>query len=123
MTNLCKFIAFIIVPLLFSCSGKQSQSISIQENHEMKAMLQGTWLDDGTESPMIHIKGDSIHYMTPGIQPVAFRIINDSLITYGAETTSYHIEKQNEFMFWIQSDMGDIIRLNKADESINPIVE
>ena len=87
----------------------------------MKAMLQGTWLDEDTETPMLCIKGDSIHYMTPGIFPVAFRIIEDSLITYGVETTSYHINKQNEYTLWLQSDMGDIIKMNKADNSINSI--
>lgn len=119
MTDLYKYIAFIIFPFLVACTGKQSQGTAIMENHEMKAMLQGTWLDDHTETPMIQIKGDSIHYMTPGTLPVSFRIINDSLITYGTETTSYHIEKQNEYTLWIQSDMGEIIRMSKADDSIN----
>ena len=118
MANLYKYIAFVIFPFLFSCTGKQAQSVAKNENHEMKVMLQGTWLDDNTESPMLHIKGDSIHYMTPETNPVAFHIIGDSLFTYGTEKTSYHIKKQNEYMLWIQSEMGDIIRLNKADESI-----
>lgn len=119
MANLYKYTAFIFFSLLLSCSGKQAQSIARNENHEMKSMLQGTWLDDNTESPMLQIKGDSIYYMTSGTNPVAFQIIGDSLITYGTETTSYHIEKQNEYMFWIQSEMGDLIRLNKSDDTIS----
>ena len=121
MANLFKYIAFFIFPLLLSCTGKQVQSIAGNENLEMKVMLQGTWLDDNTESPMLHIKGDSIHYMTQGTASVAFRIIKDSLVTYGTEKTSYHIKKQNEYILWIQSEMGDLIRLNKADDSISTI--
>ena len=55
--------------------------------------------------------------MTSGSLPVAFRIIKDSLITYGTEPTSYYIVKQNEYMLWLQSDMGGIIKMNRADES------
>jgi hypothetical protein len=91
--------------------------MSVKENLEMKTMLQGTWMDEDTETPMICIKGDSIHYMTSGTLPVAFRIIEDSLITYGTEPTSYYIVKQNEYMLWLQSDMGGIIKMNRADES------
>ena len=121
MTNLYKYTVFIIFLFFLSCIGKQSQNIDVKENHEMKAMLQGTWLDEDTETPMLCIKGDSLHYMTSGTLPVVFRIIEDSLITYGVETTSYHIEKQNEYMLWLQSDMGGIIKMNKADDSINSI--
>ena len=121
MANLYKYIAFVIFSLFISCSGKQVKSIAKNENYEMKAMLQGTWLDENTESPMLHIKGDSIYYINPETSPVAFQIIDDSLVTYGTEATSYHIEKQNEYMLWILSDMGDQIRLNKAEDSINSI--
>ena len=106
MTNLYKYVILIIFPYLLSCSGKQANNIAIEENYEKKSMLQGTWLDDNTESPMLHIKGDSIRYLKEGIPSVAFRVIGDTLVTYGIETTSYHIEKQNEYTFWIQSDMG-----------------
>ena len=117
MTKLYKYTAIIIFFFFYSCAGKQSQTMSVKENLEMKTMLQGTWMDEDTETPMICIKGDSIHYMTSGTLPVAFRIIEDSLITYGTEPTSYYIVKQNEYMLWLQSDMGGIIKMNKADES------
>ena len=114
MTKLYKYTAIIISFIFFSCAGKQSQSVDVKENLEMKAMLQGTWMDEDTETPMICIKGDSIHYMTSGTLPVAFRIIEDSLITYGTAITSYHIVKQNEYMLWLQSEMGSIIKMNRA---------
>lgn len=117
MIKLYKYTAIIISFIFFSCAGKQSQSVDVKENLEMKTMLQGTWMDEDTETPMICIKGDSIHYMTSGTLPVAFRIIKDSLITYGTEPTSYYIVKQNEYMLWLQSDMGGIIKMNRADES------
>ena len=117
MTKLYKYTAIIIFFFFYSCAGKQFQTMSVKENLEMKTMLQGTWMDEDTETPMICIKGDSIHYMTSGTLPVAFRIIEDSLITYGTEPTSYYIVKQNEYMLWLQSDMGGIIKMNRADES------
>ena len=113
MTKLYKYTAIIIFFFFYSCAGKQSQTMIVKENLEMKAILQGTWMDEDTETPMICIKGDSIHYMTSGTLPVAFRIIEDSLITYGTEPTSYYIVKQNEYMLWLQSDMGGIIKMNK----------
>ena len=121
MAKLYKYITFIVFPIILSCTGKQAQGIAKNENHEMKAMLQGTWLDDNMESPMLHVKGDSIHYMNPASNPVAFQIIGDSLITYGTEKTSYHIKRQNEYTLWIQSEMGSLIRLNKSDDSINTV--
>ena len=117
MTKLYKYTAIIIFLFFFACTGKQSQRTNVKENLEMKAMLQGTWMDEDTETPMICIKGDSIHYMVSGTLPVTFRIIEDSLITYGTATTSYHIVKQNEYMLWLQSDMGGIIKMNRAEDS------
>lgn len=118
MTKLYKYTAIIISFIFFSCAGKQSQPIDVKENLEMKALLQGTWMDEDTETPMLRIKGDSIHYMVSRTLPVSFRIIEDSLITYGTATTSYHIVKQNEYTLWLQSDMGGIIKMNRAEESI-----
>ena len=42
--------------------------------------------------------------------PFAFKIIGDSLITYGARTNGYKIEKQGEHIFWFHSAVGDVIR-------------
>ena len=87
-----KYIVIIILPFLMACNSKQGKNIVKEEDFEAKSMLQGIWLDENTESPMLKIEGDSIYYLQNSINPVAFKVIDDSLITYGVHTTSYHIE-------------------------------
>ena len=44
-----------------------------------KELLQGTWMDDMTETPLFKVKGDTIHYFDETIRPTAFKIIKDTL--------------------------------------------
>lgn len=106
--------------LLFcSCSGQpQQKNIVEKEDLRAKELLQGTWIDDITETPLLQIKGDTIYYLEETANPIAFKIIGDSLKTYGHQTVSYHIKKQGQSIFWIQSAMGDILQLSKAETNI-----
>lgn len=117
-----KYIVIIILPFLMACNSKQGKNIVKEEDFEAKSMLQGIWLDENTESPMLKIEGDSIYYLQNSINPVAFKVIDDSLITYGVHTTSYHIEEQSTHTLWLESEIGDLIQLAKADEDIEPIL-
>ncbi len=107
---------------MFSCNGKQQKITEKTENLELKATLQGVWLDDHTESPVLQLKGDSIYYFDTSIAPVAFKIIDDSLITKGAQTTSYYIAKQSEYTLWLKSEIGDLIQLSKEENAVDSIV-
>ena len=120
MIRICTIITCI---LLFTACAEQSRKEEKTEKEDLKAkeLLQGTWIDDMTETPLLQFKGDTLYYMDESVSPVAFKVIKDSLKTYGQQTSSYHIEKQGEYIFWIQSTMGEILQLSKAESSIDSL--
>ena len=72
-----------------------------------------------TETPLFTAKGDTIYYNDESAVPVTFKIINDTLKTYGQKIANYHIKKQGESFIWIQSVMGDVLQLSKIDQSLD----
>ena len=117
------YTIIVCLLLLSSCSGRvQRNEKADLEDLETKSSLQGIWVDDMTETPLFEIKGDTIYYMDESITPVAFKIIGDSLITYGMQASSYHIKKQEELSFWIQSFVGDVLKLSKIDNNLDSIL-
>ena len=110
----------ICILLMSSCSGQSQKKEKIEkEDLRAKEWLQGTWMDDMTETPLFTAKGDTIYYNDGSAAPVAFKIIKDTLKTYGQKIASYHIKKQGESYIWIQSIMGDILQLSKTDPSLD----
>lgn len=108
--------------LLAACSSRPTQTQEKDlENKKAKSMLQGLWIDDVTETPLLRIEGDSIYYIDPAVAPVAFKIIRDSMKTYGSKTTSYLIKRQDEYTFWLQSVMGETLQLSKAETTMDSI--
>lgn len=117
------YIIIVCLFLLSSCSVRsQREEKHEKENLEAKSFLQGIWMDDMTETPLFQIKGDTIYYVDESITPVSFKIIGDSLKTFGLQTSSYHIIKQEEFCFWIQSVVGDILKLTKIDNELESVL-
>jgi hypothetical protein len=101
-----------------SCSGQPQKKEEMEkEDLIAKEWLQGTWIDDMTETPLFTAKGDTIYYIDEPAVPVAFKIIEDTLKTYGRKVSNYHIKKQGKSFIWIQSFMGDILQLSKAENS------
>ena len=108
----------ICISLMSSCSGQPQKKEEMEkENLIAKEWLQGTWIDDMTETPLFTAKGDTIYYIDEPAAPVAFKIIEDTLKTYGRKVSNYHIKKQGKSFIWIQSFMGDILQLSKAENS------
>lgn len=106
---------------LSSCGTPQQKASAHEENREAKVLLQGIWLDDDTETALLRVKGDTIYYADATTVPVAFKIIGDTLVTYGAQTNGYKIEKQGEHIFWFHSAVGDVIRMHKADDETDSL--
>lgn len=114
MNRIYTLLACII--LLASCTNQSRKETELEkEDLYAKELLQGIWIDEMTEIPILQIEGDTLNYINESVHPVAFKIIGDTLKTFGQRTSSYHIEKQSESTFWIQSVTGDIIQLYKAD--------
>ena len=108
----------ICISLMSSCSGQPQKKEEMEkEDLIAKEWLQGTWIDDMTETPLFTAKGDTIYYIDEPAVPVAFKIIEDTLKTYGRKISNYHIKKQGKSFIWIQSFMGDILQLSKAENS------
>ena len=110
-----RFSILMLAVALSSCGTPQQKASALEENKEAKSLLEGIWLDDNTETALLRVKGDTLFYADAATAPVAFKIIGDSLITYGARTNGYKIEKQGEHIFWFHSAVGDVIRLHKSD--------
>ena len=101
-----------------ACTGNKNSYFSEEEKEDSNAkeMLQGIWLDDETESPLMRVEGDTIFYADSQSAPIAFKIIRDTLYTYGNDTTYYKIDKQAEHIFWFHSITDNIIKLHKSED-------
>ena len=99
-----------------ACTGNKNSYFSEEEKEDSNAkeMLQGIWLDDETESPLMRVEGDTIFYADSQSAPSAFKIIRDTLYTYGNDTTYYKIDKQAEHIFWFHS-ITDILKCSVKD--------
>lgn len=109
-------ISFMAV-LLFACNNTRSQHPA-QSSEDLKAkeLLQGIWVDDETESPLMRVKGDTIYYAEPQSVPMAFKVIRDTLYTYGNDTVYYKIDKQGEHIFWFHAFEDNLIKLHKSED-------
>ena len=112
---------FLLTMVSGCTSSPQSQVAEEKENISSKLQLQGFWIDDATSEPIFYINGDSIYYDNASIAPVAFKVIKDSLKTYGSHPIGYYIEKLNDYSLSIQSIMGDVLHLRKAENTIDSI--
>ena len=84
-----KNVAVSLMAILFAaCSGNKSPHSLQQEKEDLSAkeLLQGIWLDDETESPLMRVEGDTIYYADAQSTPIAFKIMRDILYTYGNDT-------------------------------------
>ena len=119
-----KNVAVSLMAIFFAaCSGNKSPHSLQQEKEDLsaKGLLQGIWLDDETESPLMRVEGDTIYYADVQSTPIAFKIIRDTLYTYGNDTTYYKIDKQAEHIFWFHSITDDVIKLHKSEDANDSI--
>ena len=110
-------IWFLALTVTFaSCGGTSKSSLVPQgENVQAKEMLQGVWVNDDTDLPVMKIQGDSFYYNTDASQPLSFKVFGDSLFLLGQrDTLSYLITRQTEQQLWIHSIFGDEVRYHKS---------
>ncbi len=102
-----------------SChKGKAGDNIA-SESIKAKSMLAGIWVDDDADEPFFQIKGDTIYYPDAQDAPVYFKIVRDTLYTYGKTVAKYKIDKQTEDVFWFHSFSDEIIKIHKSDDPEN----
>ena len=68
-----------------SCGGNKNPNFLELEEEDIaaKELLQGIWLDDETESPLMRVEGDTIYYADSQSAPITFKVMRDTLYTYG----------------------------------------
>lgn len=117
-----KYITTSLLLVLFiSCSGKGKEQGGSDNNEDQKAkeLLQGIWLDDDTESPLMRVKGDTIYYADAQSAPIYFKVMGDTLYTYGSysnDAARYRVDQQTEYTFWFHSLSDNIIKLHKSED-------
>ena len=107
-------IELCCVIALAACGNSKEQKMA-EEDSTAKAMLQGVWIDDETELPLMRIEGDTIYYADPQNIPVSFKIIRDTIYVYGSNTIAYKIDRQSEYSFWFHSLADEIVKLHKSE--------
>ena len=55
----------LVVVLVSSCNSTKNGENSDREDLTAKELLQGVWLDDETDMPLMRISGDTIYYADP----------------------------------------------------------
>lgn len=96
-----------VIALAACGNGKEQKTL--EEDATAKALLQGVWINDETELPLMRIEGDTIYYADPQNIPVSFKIIRDTMYVYGNHTVTYKIDRQTEYSFWFHSLADEII--------------
>lgn len=113
----------VAIFLLAACQNRQASSVSLcKEDSIAKSLLQGIWIDDESESVQFRIKGDTIYYPDASYMPLYFKVVNDTLVLCGInDSTSYKIDKQNEYSFWFHSLSDEVIKLHKSENELDSL--
>lgn len=112
-----RFVTGLCCVLLSAACGKGKVQGTVEEDSTAKELLQGIWLDDETELPLMRIEGDTIYYADPQNIPVSFKVIQDTIYVYGSTTAAYKIDRQTEYSFWFHSLADEIVKLHKSENS------
>lgn len=111
----CVLLLVVVSLFVTGCGRKSADNVVIKEDAEAKAMLQGIWLDEISESVAFKVKGDTIFYSDSTSQPACFKIVGDTLVM-GITSTKYPIIKQTAHLFSFKNPNGDIVRLVKSSD-------
>lgn len=105
----------VLAVLLSSCGNSGSRQASDKEDLTAKEYLQGIWLDDETEMPVIRVSGDTIYYVDPQNAPVYFKVIRDTIYMRANTPIAYKIDRQTEYSFWFHSLSDEVVKLHKSE--------
>lgn len=113
MEFLRKYFIFIFLLSLVACNKQADSSVKEKrENKEMKAMMQGIWLDE-SENVAFRAKGDTIYYPDSTSMSVEFKVMDDSIVIGDSQ---YKIMKLSQNLFCMENASGDEVRYTKTDD-------
>ena len=113
--KLSGYIILAIMVLFSSCGRGGSRLERLSEDKVAKQLLQGVWLDDVSDMPLIRVSGDTFTYVEGDASSMNFKIIQDSLYLLGQDTTAYKIVRQGESVFWLQTDADHLLKLHLSE--------
>lgn len=108
------FFTLLVCLVLVGCKQRDEGGGEVEENLEAKAMLQGIWLEESSESVAFRAEGDTVYYPDSISMPARFRVIGDSLYL-GSQR--YFIVEQDEYHFCFQDYTGEEVRLVRSEEA------
>ena len=108
-------ILIVLIVSLASCGNRQGGEASAKEDLTAKQLLQGIWVDDETDMPLMRIEGDTMYYTNPQSAPVSFKVVRDTIYVYSNEPVAYKIDRQTEYSFWFHLPAYEVIRLHKSE--------
>lgn len=122
--HILQILSLLLLALSLANCGKSDQRKEAKEEEDAKAeaMLGGVWLDADENSVTFWVKGDTVFYPDSTNQPVAFKIIKDTMILYGGHTTKYPIVRQAAHLFEFKNQSGDIVKLIKSDNPADTLL-
>lgn len=108
-------ILIVLIVSLASCGNRQGGEASAKEDLTAKQLLQGIWVDDETDMPLMRIEGDTMYYTNPQSAPVSFKVVRDTIYVYSNEPVAYKIDRQTEYSFWFHLPADEVIKLHKSE--------
>lgn len=108
-------VLIVLIVSLASCGNRQDGEASAKEDLTAKQLLQGIWVDDETDMPLMRIEGDTMYYTNPQSAPVSFKVVRDTIYVYSNEPVAYKIDRQTEYSFWFHLPADEVIRLHKSE--------
>lgn len=108
-----------LAALCFSCSGKGNDAANggqTADSTQSVSMLQGVWLDNDTEMPVMKVRGDTIALANRAASAFRFVVSGDTLFAQDTEHTIYYIRQLTEQDFSFYTTFGDTVRLHKAED-------
>jgi hypothetical protein len=103
----------LLMAVVAGCGQKTGTPKQREESSAAKALLQGVWSDEESETLVFKMEGDSVYYPDFTSMPAYFWVYGDTL--YIGSSARYHIEKHTEHLLWFTNNDGELVKLVKDD--------
>lgn len=119
MTKLAAYILSVLSLslLVCGCNSSSKHDNVPKEDKRAKSMLEGIWADADVGNVVFMVKGDTVYYPDSTLQPVEFRIIQDTMFLLGNNMSKYPIIRQSENLFEFKNQNNDIVKLSRSEDS------
>lgn len=110
-------VFLLAVVSMTSCvnQSQEKDAVDTTRSRHLKENLQGVWLDDITEQPIIKVEGDSVYVFDRFSIPQSFTIHGDTLVILGRERITYVIQQLKPHTFRFYTSIGDVVSLHKTE--------